>query len=84
MKKELVWQLGFSDSALNLPTEYFPATVPGAVQLDYAKAFNLPNHNFETNFEQYRWMEDKFWYYKTEFDTIDFKNGNLFLFVIIL
>ena len=78
MKKELIWQLGFSDSALNLPTEYFPATVPGAVQLDYAKAFNLPNHNFETNFEQYRWMEDKFWCYKTEFDTIDFKNGNLF------
>ena len=36
MKKELIWQLGFSDSALYLPTEYFPATVPGAVQLDYA------------------------------------------------
>ncbi|MEE1026713.1 MAG: hypothetical protein U0L55_06895 [Acutalibacteraceae bacterium] len=42
MKKELIWQLGYSNSAHSLPTEYFPATVPGAVQLDYAKEYNKP------------------------------------------
>lgn len=78
MKNELIWQLGYSNSADSLPTEYFPATVPGAVQLDYAKEYNLPDYNYETNFDEYRFMEDKFWTYKTEFDATKITSGNLF------
>ena len=78
MKTELVWQLGFSDNYERFPTEYFSATVPGAVQLDYAKAYSLPNHNAELNFKKYAWMEDKFWFYKTEYDATNLKGNKLY------
>ena len=78
MKTELVWQLGFSDNYESFPTEYFSATVPGAVQLDYAKAYSLPNHNAELNFKKYAWMEDKFWFYKTEYDATNLKGNKLY------
>lgn len=78
MKKELIWQLGYSDDLNSSPAEFFSATVPGAVQLDYAVAHNLPDYKYETNYEEYTWMEDKFWTYKTEFDATEITSGNLF------
>ena len=78
MKKELVWQLGYSDDLNTSPTEYFSAVVPGAVQLDYAAAHDLPDYKFGTNYEEYIWMEDKFWTYKTNFDATNIDSGNLF------
>lgn len=68
MKHLLNWQVGFCDSADKRPEEYFTATVPGAVQLDYARQYDLPDYNRELNFEKYKWMEDKFWVYTAEFD----------------
>lgn len=68
MKSTLSWSLGYCDSADLRPLETFSATVPGAVQLDYAKAYNLPDYNFEKGYEEYRWMEDKFWVYSAEYD----------------
>ena len=78
MKKELVWKLGYSDDLNTSPAEFFDAKVPGAVQLDYAAAHNLPDYKFETNYEEYIWMEDKFWTYKTTFDATNISSGNLF------
>jgi beta-mannosidase len=78
MKKELIWQLGYSDDLNKSPLEFFPANVPGAVQLDYATAYNLPDYKFETNFKEYVWMEDRFWTYKTSFDATNITSGNLF------
>ena len=76
MKKYLDWKVGFSDNKDNKPVELFTATVPGAVQLDYAQAYNLPPYYNEMNFRQYLWMEDKFYRYSTTFDAgnIDFKH----------
>ncbi len=80
MKHLLDWKVGFSDTNEQRPSEYFPATVPGAVQLDYAKHYNLPDYKREKNFEQFRWMEDKFWVYSTELDTTKLNsNNNIFL-----
>lgn len=78
MKQNLVWQLGFSDALNTPPAEFFSATVPGAVQLDYAAAYGLPDYKYETNYEEYLWMEDKFWTYKTSFDASNITSGNLF------
>ncbi len=78
MKQNLVWQVGFSDALNTPPSEFFSATVPGAVQLDYAAAYGLPDYKYETNYEEYLWMEDKFWTYKTSFDASDITSGNLF------
>lgn len=68
MKTTLKWKLGYCNSATSRPSETFPASVPGSVQLDYAAAYDLPDYRYETNFEQYRWMEDKFWVYSAEYD----------------
>ena len=82
MRHLLNWQVGFCDSADKRPEEYFTATVPGAVQLDYARQYNLPDYNRELNFKEYKWMEDKFWVYTAEFDASDTdKSSFLYLYV---
>ncbi len=68
MKTTLEWSLGYCNTAAPSPEETFPATVPGSVQLDYAAAYGLPDYRAEKNFEQYRWMEDKYWVYSAEYD----------------
>lgn len=78
MKTTLNWQVGYCNTASSRPEDYFPATVPGAVQLDYAAAYELPDHNYEMNFEQYQWMQEKFWVYKAEFDATNVVNKRLF------
>jgi beta-mannosidase len=47
------------------PQKFVPAVVPGAVQIDWAKAEGMPDWNWEDNFKAYRWMEDCFWVYRT-------------------
>ncbi len=64
MKKALCWQVGFCDSSEETPVEMFPATVPGAVQLDWARYKDLPPYWKDVNFRDYHWMEDKFWLYR--------------------
>jgi len=43
--KPLSWQTGFHITQAEKPGEWYPATVPGAVQVDYAKAKNLEKTN---------------------------------------
>ncbi len=62
----LDWQVGFSTSAEIAPERFVPATVPGAVQLDWARATGMPDHNYADHFKQYAWMEDTFWHYRAE------------------
>lgn len=81
MKHLLNWQVGFCDSADTRPEEYFPATVPGAVQLDYAKQYNLPDYRKGTNYKEYKWMEDKYWVYTAEFDSANVGQANKLFFV---
>ena len=80
MKHLLNWQVGFCDLADKRPEEYFAAVVPGAVQLDYARQYDLPDYNRELNFEKYKWMEDKFWVYTSEFDASN-TNKDSFLYL---
>lgn len=82
MRHLLNWQVGFCDSGDDRPKEYFSATVPGAVQLDYARAYGLPDYNKGLNYKQYKWTEDKFWVYTAEFDASETdENRFLYLFV---
>lgn len=82
MRYLLNWQVGFCESREERPQEYFAAAVPGAVQLDYARQYNLPDYNRELNFKEYKWMEDKFWVYTAEFDASDTdKSSFLYLYV---
>lgn len=67
-KRSLNWQLTHK-KGIHLPElEPIPATVPGAVQLDYAKAFGYKDYFREENYKQFRWMEDEYWVYTATLD----------------
>ncbi len=65
--QQLNWSVGFSDNLATSPSEFIPATVPGAVQLDFAKARNYAPYYYAENWRDYLWMEDKFYTYKSTF-----------------
>ena len=50
-----------------------PATVPGAVQLDWAKAHGWGDHWYADNWKRYGGLEDKFWSYKATLDAAMFE-----------
>ena len=66
----LNWTLSHTKD-LSLPAcEPIKATVPGAVQLDYAEAKGYAPYWYRTNFKQFDWMEDEYFIYEA---TLDFK-----------
>jgi beta-mannosidase len=42
--------------------------MPGAVQLDWARAHHLPFPEYAGNVQEFRWMEDSYWLYRTPLD----------------
>src|SRR5476651_1283601 len=67
-RKSLQWTVGFSKSSDAAPDERVDAIVPGAVQLDWARAKKWGPHFFAANWKEYRWMEDVFWTYQTKLE----------------
>lgn len=79
-KNLLQWTVGFTQDASILPQEFFPAVVPGAVQLDWAAAHGWPAIEYQANYPvryaarnipiavDYEWMEDVYWLYRTRLD----------------
>src|SRR4028119_1292396 len=60
----LQWQIGHSSAVTSRPAEWVAAQVPGAVQLDWARAHNWPPHWQADNYRAYEWMEDVVWTYR--------------------
>lgn len=60
----LSWEVGFTEDPSVSPAEFVPAVVPGAVQLDWARAKKLPDYTFGDNFRQFRFAEDVSWVYR--------------------
>ncbi len=63
----LNWQIGYSEKEGVAPAEFYPATVPGAVQIDIGKAKNMPKMDYANNTEKYEFLEDCYFTYKTSF-----------------
>lgn len=63
----LDWLLAYSEKFDSELSEFVHAKVPGAVQLDIAHAENYPDYNYGDNYKMFRWMEDLFYTYRTEF-----------------
>ncbi|WP_194541212.1 glycoside hydrolase family 2 protein [Paenibacillus sp. JZ16] len=63
-RQTMEWEVGWSDHAGQAPDRWVPATVPGAVQLDWARAEGWGDHTYGENWRQYEWMEDKTWTYR--------------------
>jgi beta-mannosidase len=58
------WQVGHSPSADHTPGRFVPATVPGAVQLDWARTEGWPPFWQGEEHRRYAWMEDVHWHYR--------------------
>lgn len=80
-KIRLAWEVGYSDKKDILPTKYVPSSVPGAVQLDIAKAENYPDYNYSDNYKMFKWMEDCYYTYRTIFSKPELKKGEKVWFV---
>lgn len=80
-KTNLDWELGYSVEKNIEPSSYVVAEVPGAVQLDIARAENYPDYNYANNYEMFGWMEDLFYTYRTAFERPQLVNGNRLWFV---
>lgn len=64
----LNWTIGYTASADQIPTETYPAKVPGATQLDYATYKGWEPFYKGINFKDYAWMEDVYWHYSAPLD----------------
>ena len=63
----LEWQLGWARTAAETPAEWVPAQVPGAVQLDYARAKKWGPYTYGDNWRAYAPLEDFYYTYRTRF-----------------
>jgi beta-mannosidase len=73
----LAWQLARLADRDSLPKseDWILATVPGAVQLDWAKAKGLPDWNWGANVRAYDGLEDFFWLYSATIPQVDLAEG---------
>jgi len=60
----LDWQLGMHPQREGAPESWIPAEVPGAVQLDWAKAHDFAPYTYADHYKDYLWMEDVYWTYR--------------------
>ncbi len=72
------WTLArLTDPAVRPPdADHIPATVPGAVQLDWARAHDLPELNFGQNVRAWGGLEDSFWLYRTTLPSAQLDAGD--------
>ncbi len=80
-KQFLFWEGGFHSLKTGVPDHWHPATVPGAVQIDYAAAQNWAPFYFAERWKDYLWMEDVYWTYRTRFDKPEMASGKKLFFV---
>lgn len=62
----LDFSVGYTLREEESPREWIPACVPGAVQLDYAKARGWGDYRYGDHYKQYAPLEDWFWHYRAQ------------------
>jgi beta-mannosidase len=60
---QLSWTVGWAKTGSETPETFVPASVPGAVQLDWARAQGWEPYWVADHWKEYGWMEDVFWTY---------------------
>lgn len=68
MLEPLEWTVGWCRGPEEIPAEFVPACVPGAVQRDWAAAHGWPDYTYADNFLAYGWTENVYWLYQTSLD----------------
>lgn len=77
----LDWELGYSKDSKTMPSKWIPAVVPGAVQLDIARAEKYQPFYYAEHWKDYLWMEDMYYTYRTSFDKPELSDGKRLLFI---
>ncbi len=78
---QLHWNVGHTRNPDDTAVERVPAMVPGAVQLDWARAKGWGDFFFGDNWWRYLWMEDEFWSYVSRLDLPCVEEGHRLIFV---
>ncbi|MBI2516327.1 MAG: hypothetical protein HYV95_05370 [Opitutae bacterium] len=76
------WALARLNAPRQTPSaqDWIPAKVPGAVQIDWARAHGLPDYNYGQNVRAYDGLEDSHWLYRTSIPQVTRQPGErLFL-----
>ena len=84
MTKEMTvldWQVGWTDEPARTPVRFVAATVPGAVQLDWARAEGWGPYWYADNYLQYTWMADRYWIYRCRLPRMTLAAGERLFFV---
>ena len=77
----MTWELGYAATAEAQPAKWIPSTVPGAVQLDIAKAENYAPYYYAEHWKDYTWMEDNYYTYRSNFKKPEFAAGDRLYFI---
>ena len=77
----LEWKVGYSAEKSKAPLKYVASQVPGAVQLDIAKAEKYPPYEYADNYKMFAWMEDQFYTYLSAFKKPALKESERLFFV---
>ena len=77
---KLEWTLEYSPEQNPETLNKVPATVPGAVQLDIARAEGYGPYYHAENWKDYLWMEDREFSYQSSFLKPDMKEGERLVF----
>lgn len=67
LRPEIMRELGYSAVSEAQPEKWIPATIPGAVQLDIAKAEKYAPYYYAEHWKDYNWMEDNYYTYRSNF-----------------
>lgn len=77
----LEWKVGYSSDPSLRPEKSVAASVPGAVQLDWARAEGWPHFWQDGDVGRYAWMERVYWTYEVELPKLEIAAGKRLFFV---
>ncbi len=78
---QLDWSVGYCTDPGTAAEKRVPAMVPGAVQLDWARAEGWGDYNYADNYKNYAWMEDVCWSYVAKLRFPELKADERLIFV---
>lgn len=78
---QLKWKVGYNTDKDAESIDFVPAQVPGAVQLDIARAKQYPDYKYSDNFKLFKWMEDMYYTYQTTFEKPHLSDNDRICFV---
>jgi len=76
----LDWQLAYAGESGQEPLLWIEASVPGAVQLDVAKAEGYGPFYYAENWKDFLWMEEREFFYRSEFGRPHMESGQRLIF----